>query len=421
MKQLQKIKLREVIEEIQADEELAADQQFYGEQAFQEWLRTRGLPPKPTGPPSAEKTRSSPKERTGSRGQMSREKTNEKSSLDHANRSQQPQGSLYHANSFRPLSNPQTPVAQPPGTADSHPERKVQEASRRNTPGSRGQEGMAYSRSTTDSGDMGLYEKPTQDQEPVTDDNMDQDQGLLHANPWNKSTKVPETFAAYMAMLQDHYPRDEYTMLPKYNPKRVSRSPTVILAEQNGSAKPRQQAKSAPANQLKRKKEHSTFLAPLKERPVVHKCKHIGDVHKRKHADQDKLPRSEIGMHMMSDMESRLFQSGLLSRRRRMPRTPHTPERIPGTASTAISGVSHWSDDMYSYRNMDLPGMLQLMKRMHAPTHFPNVEGEEYDLNLGQVAALWRRGVELLKSGSGQKVTFLRVIVGFWESIKLNF
>ena len=353
MKQLQKLKMQEILDEIQADEELAAEHQFYGEQAFQEWLRNRGLPPKPTRPISTEKRleqRSSPEERM-----KSREKIQSGKALPEPLKREASQG-LYQPNS---LQAPSQSKPKSPWTSRGSHERKVQEASKRNAFGSRGREATAFSQST-DSGDMGLHEGPMSQSSEQPPEVSDARAGLYHLGPWNKSTKVPETFGPYMAMLPDYYPRDEYTMLPKHSAKRQSRSPTFLLAEQ-GSAQSR---KGSCQERTK-----SKTRAPLRERSVVYKCKHVADLHTKRHADPEKLPRDEIGMHMTNDTNSKFFQSGLLTRRRLQ------------SPDTTTSGVSHRSDSAELYRTFDMERMLQTMKRMHGPRYFHDIGGEEYDLD----------------------------------------
>ena len=44
MKQLERLKMKHVLQEIEQEEQLQADQKFYGDIAFERWLDSKGLP-----------------------------------------------------------------------------------------------------------------------------------------------------------------------------------------------------------------------------------------------------------------------------------------------------------------------------------------------------------------------------------------
>jgi hypothetical protein len=109
--------------------------------------------------------------------------------------------------------------------------------------------------------------------------------------------------------------------------------------------------------------------------------KNIDDVHKRHVPDFEALPRNEGALHMTNDPKSILFRNGLLFRP-----TPSTSS----TSSTTLSGVSSESSlHKRSSGKVDTEGVVRLVDRIAKNhDHYPNIKGQEYDLNFGQVAAI---------------------------------
>ena len=246
-----------------------------------------------------------------------------------------------------------------PSSPGQHAERKVQVVSRKSTPQERHVTPKTRESGSTD--DAGLHEKP-QAQQTDEDPSHETEPLMYLPATWNKSTKVADTFSEYSPMLKDHYPRDEYTMLPKHAPKRLTRSPTINVVEQSASP-------SANKSSMSRRgtKDVQEEVGKPGERTVVYKGKHIDDVHKRKMPDVEQLPRAEIGMHLTNDLDSRLFLSGLIG--------------VPSSSSSK-SSVSVFTD--MDLNNLSLQGIMSTMERKK--TRFPYIT-EDSIVSMEQPAA----------------------------------
>ena len=182
----------------------------------------------------------------------------------------------------------------------------------------------------------------------------------MHTKPWNKSTKVNKK--PYITNLGDHFPRDEFTKLPINSPKRERSTLSAVITTET-----EKRNQSSGTNHIKMPKLPKDVIdkAMSKDKPVVFKCKNIIDTQKRRMLDWSRFPRSESGLHMTNDLTSMLFQSGLLS------------EMIPSTPSTAISGISDWSDDVGVTRS-DIPAILKFIKQMNEASDFPQASGRHH-------------------------------------------
>ena len=133
---------------------------------------------------------------------------------------------------------------------------------------------------------------------------------------WNSSTRPPASWYRYVRRLPDHYPRDEYSLLPNAPTakRRTTQSPTRMLAEEDLRRK-REMDEAAPKMTFSALKEctASAVVMEKPKTPVVWKPKTILDVNRRRHYSPDSVPKSEAALHITDDMTSWLFQTSLLS------------------------------------------------------------------------------------------------------------
>ena len=371
-----------MLDEIQADEEHKADQQFYGDIAYTEWLASRKLKPGSTGPQGRSRPKStSDKASPVSRGSKTEEpavRSAPKNESLHKTNSVQPESQASApAGAVRPkavgqqLQQPAevkgavrpSPIPEKQENSNRFPERNTELAGWRGSPGRRG---VTPIRATSSEMSTGANEGPGQ-AEPTTAASPGHYEGFYNEKDWNKSTKIPPK--SYTTILTDHYPRDEYTMLPKDPPKRAVREPTDLQEVER-------QVPKVPKDVVAK-----TMHPNLYERPVVHKCKHIADIHKKYHPLYETLPKAEAGIHLTNDPSSRLFQDALLP--------PNRPAMRLRTPSTAMSSVSSWSGSNVTLRSgKSNLSLANIMQRMSKPTQYPRIMGRENDLNLGQVTAI---------------------------------
>ena len=229
-----------------------------------------------------------------------------------------------------------------------------------------------------------MYEEDFYDEEiPIEEETPEKSQMEFNPAPlpptytnprrWNKSTKVVTPI--HISKLPDHYPRDEYTMLPKYPPKRGGVLPPQAKQEELRSEEV-DMNKPLRVPKLPAEVINKALSGDNMERPVVFKCRTILDGIQKRHPGEEK-PRDEVGLHFGNDMSSFIFKSSMQSKRSGSRLTT-----LSSKSSTALTGGSG------SSLKLDLGAVADIMKRMQKPASFPNLRGEEYDLNLGQLAGI---------------------------------
>ena len=258
--QLQKVKMQQVLREIEEDESNRFDQQFYGELAYRNWLQEKGV--------QKERKDGGPKDHLHKANSVQRKPSEKKSSLSNTK-------SLAGTN----VGN----------ISKSAIKSKIPQ--------------------TPESEDGGLHEQRN-DQEFDQGDNDLSGDKLRHEYPWNISTHTPPY--EYLPRLPDYYPRDEYTMQPRYPLKKGGRpAPDTnmipIRHENINSAAKLRKPKLAPEILEKALLEGSS----IQDRPVVYKCKNIIDVPKLKQYDQERRPKAEAAIHLCDDRNSALFKAAL--------------------------------------------------------------------------------------------------------------
>lgn len=313
MNQLQKVKMQQVLREIEEDEDNRKDRQFYGDTAFKQWLDCKALPEKLTGPPSSRKK--------GGPSKVNESTMSRKGSKVSGSEKRAP---LHKANSLQLPANrsARTPIETPVSRDETERVRAKtpsEDKNKKNAP-----EVKFVEPDQPISGTDG--EKPSK-----TEGNP----AYINTAPWNKSPKTP--IPEYVKMLPDHYPRDIYTSLPKYPatrkrpPKPTEKQHLLRLGPGSddvfGDGQSPIRMPQLPADMIEKVLGND---ASKKEKRIVFKCENIIDVQTRKHFDPDAdgIHRPEIGLHFTNQIESRVFKAALQQ------------ERLLTTPSTIISGVS---------------------------------------------------------------------------------
>ena len=258
--QLQKVKMQQVLREIEEDESNRFDQQFYGELAYRNWLQEKGA--------QKEMKDGGAKDHLQKANSLQGKPSEKKSSLSHTK-------SLAGAN-----------VANIP-----------KNAIRSKFP------------KTSESEDRGLHEQRHEEEFDQGDKELNEEK-LRHEYPWNVSTHTPPY--EYLPRLADYYPRDEYTMQPRYPLKKGGKpAPDTNMI-------PIRHENINPTAKLRKPKLAPEILekvllegSSIQDRPVVYKCKNIIDVPKLRQYDQERLPKAEAAIHLCDDLNSALFKAAL--------------------------------------------------------------------------------------------------------------
>ncbi len=375
MYQLQKVKMQQVLKEIEQEESTKFDQQFYGELAYRNWLE----------------------EKDGKDGKTSTKNQKAGSAAPAAKPSKEPAESLQKANSVRPTSKGRpSPIPEELSRGNTRGTPKTQltgESASPKPPQSLPQTPYSRGTMTGGSGDMGLYEKPEvkvqfADEQNTQSATTPEDPGYYNPNPWNVSTHIPPY--EYLPNLPDYYPRDEYSMKPKY-PLLKGGVPAP-----NVNSIPIRHEVIDPKAKLRMPKLSPQMLEKAlmadQDRPVVYKCKNIIDVQNRKHYGPNELSaKSETAIHLCDDFTSRMFKAALQINKSPSPDKMSSKSSLRSGSSsksrlsTTSGSTRHTHGDGYGI-NVDLPGVTNQLRKMNKPDHYPNIRGFEYDLNLGQVA-----------------------------------
>ena len=331
MKHFEKVKMAQVLQEIEQDDMSKPDQQLYGAEAYENWSRVKGKEP----------------------GKKKDTK-------------QKPTTGLHKANSLKKpeiLETSRTPETRKSPELKKAPERKMtpeaKGSSRKQTP---------VSRQTTDS-TLGLYEEETMPQKSLEASNIESRptsaKPFYNSNLWDKSTHLPKSRFPYTTNLTDYYPRDEYTMMPIYPLKKGSNSKPIpaITPQLKAQLGDLNMKSELPADFIEK------ALISGADREVLFKCRNIIDAQCKKHyVDDDRIAKPETALHL-SDPSSSLYRSALVHTR------PTSLAKLDSRSSQAQS-------DFYRY---DMKGVLQIMTNMTKPTSFPNIKGHHYDLYAGEV------------------------------------
>ncbi|CAL1529692.1 unnamed protein product [Lymnaea stagnalis] len=332
MQQLKKVKMLQVLKELEEEEEIKAAQQFYGDEAFKQWMATKS------------ETKTSPEKFVNAKGQDNRE-------------------SIFRPNSIS--------------------RKTIVENQQHTTKEKVIVDGMKI---TAENGsDFEINEDYEFMDDKQNEDNSKKNKlkkrrktpNLLNLEDWNISTKATDN--QYVPGLEDDYPRDEYTMMPKVKgaPKYFEGKFVAPLTSANIDEDIKRKGSGA---QLRKPKLPAEIInqvlgkdSTVVDRGMIFKCKHIEDVHTKRKYDADKTGRSEAPLHLTNDVTSFLVQNSVRL---------HTSPKTSSSRSDSKSGVTNteWRD-----KNFPLPLVMQTLKNMNQPRHFPNIKGNETLFMYGNV------------------------------------
>ena len=350
--------MQQVLQELADHETHQAEQQFYGNNAFNNWLQEKGLDKEADQKKEAQKSKKSilkqPSSRKGGKSSMLSGETGRESTFK-AN-----SVSRTGVQSRGASSNVQVSYKQPAQT--SVVQRRISEVSHR--PPSR-QTGSSET-------DFGLHENTEvrKDDADKVIGNAKKGPAFMNPNRWEITTHVPGK--KYEPLLKDVYPRDQYTMKPTHKStpaeqellqKSNSDVPQIVLIDDKSNIRSLRWPK-LPQDVIDKNlsKNPEAF-----ERPQVFKCKNIIDIEQKKKLPFEKRFRDEATIHLCDDIDSPLFRNSL-------------QKPLGSTSvSTSTSSVSDWKDE-------DFPTdkVIEMLKRMAKPDRFPKTLGSDFEVNFGK-------------------------------------
>ncbi|CAD5116456.1 unnamed protein product [Dimorphilus gyrociliatus] len=183
----------------------------------------------------------------------------------------------------------------------------------------------------TDSSDTGLYERnqPSVENQPLEEGNLEDGcelgrTGFYNPNSWNPSTHIKPK--DYLTDLADDYPRDEYTKLPRL--RDLLRTPAYVASIREKAEKLGVDVDKLKDELMKEEKEKKW------EKSVLHKPKNIEYSQTKRKYETPFALTSEAPFHLIGDSNSLLVRLNIIE------------ERIPPTPSTTLSALSvnHVSD-----------------------------------------------------------------------------
>ena len=336
MQQLKKLKMQQVLKELEEDEEMKAAQQLYGDEAFKQWMASKNLTTQSAGAQDSTKA--------GSVGG-------------------------YKPNS---VARKTTTVKVPLNARKMSVKAIKHEKEEEECAGMTDEELLRGLDGNNDNDDAKGKDKERNKKVPR----------FYNSDEWNKSTKAP--LKKYVSNLTDDFPRDEYTMMA-----RVKGAPTFYEGKFHRPITPnnidediRKKGSGAKLRQPKLPREiirHELSNNPgAISRGMLFKCKHIGDVHTKKKYDSDTKGRPEAPLHLINDVRSYMIKNSV----RMLSLAPNSTE---SSRSKSESSKSRFARTELTDDHFPLPMVMQTLKNMSQPTHFPNIRGREYEINLGDI------------------------------------
>lgn len=356
MRQLKKLKMQQVLRELEEEAEVQAAHQFYGQQAYEQWLSTRGLRVTKTGLVKTDSPKAQAKP------------------------------------GKKPTVTIREPLMKPNSMAVRGPQEVVAESGAITMSVSVGKKVSTSSKpSRLDTAttmmselDAGLYGHGEQREPSAKVEARTVSPDYYNPNKWNFSPKTPGT--AYVPILKDEYPRDEYTLMPKtgdvkYFDGKHAKEESDSGEKKVGATEKNLRKPNLPQEVIEREmsKDPSLF-----DRPILFKPRHIDDVHKKKKYAREEKPLSEAPLHLCDDVTSDLVKLSVLF-------NPHSekpslkPQKSAGKASRQTSGNSESSHPNGPSYSCPLPELLTTLKLMQKPDHYPPIRGKEYDIRMDNV------------------------------------
>lgn len=318
MGQLKTLKMQQVLKELEEAEEQQKEQELYGEKSYQDWLKKKNLP--------------DPRQKE--------EKEKKKPARE-------------------PLQKPNSkaPPQDQPRDADSKIHVSFEQSSTP-TPGTKQRRGFSFHSSEDGS--------KTEDKENVEKKKERAKTAIAHPTDWKLALHPPKP--NYVTNLKDDYPRDMFTMMPKlkaapmyFDGKFGSR---VNVIDENSKNRKLKSMKIKKPNLPEEVIEKYLSNDPSKlERPIVFKPRHIADVNKKKKYEDDIRGKDEVTLHLCDDFSSFMYRNALFR-------------------SNTMDMIGRPESDDWQSKNYPTNDVLNTLKIMKKPSHFPNIKGEEYVLGI---------------------------------------
>ncbi|KAK3094726.1 hypothetical protein FSP39_005473 [Pinctada imbricata] len=314
MGHLKKMKMAQVLKEIEDENEKKAEKEIEGEKAFDDWLQRKELPRSHTGPNS---------------------KTTEEAP---------PPIIQTEPSSKGKTKTYVSPYAQPRRSI------LVSREERTPTP--------LNSRKLTDMSDdnRGLYGDivPVETQSTPERRKKKFPDAWVNPESWRLALHPPKT--EYICNLTDEYPRDEYTMMPMSKD-----APKYYEGKHEGQENEADDELSSRQKKKKNKKPNlpkdviEKFLSKdpsLVDRPIIFKPIHMFDIHKKKKYESEDQMKGEVSLHLCDDFKSLLYQRSLTD--------TGVLADINDKMSTVSSNSSSKSESLLSYKKALPHGLKQL-------------------------------------------------------------
>lgn len=183
---------------------------------------------------------------------------------------------------------------------------------------------------------------------------------LCHSSQWNISTHVNQS--SYVPNLGDYFPRDEYTMMPQVKgaPKFYDGKFFQPLTPDRIDEDIKRRGSTAKLRKPRLPQDviNSALSKGVSEsdRGMIFKCKHIEDIHIKKKFDADMKGHSEVPLHLTNDINSYLVKNSV----RTLLARPQAS--VSKTGLRSRGSQSECTDD-----NLPLPLVMQKLKSMAMP------------------------------------------------------
>lgn len=358
MLQLKKVKMQQVLKEMENEIEYKEAKEKINDKSFKEWLDQHNLKKSSTGPKGRNRDmdidRYPEKENVkGAKGFIQR------SSLLNPNSIARKSGS-----SYKPSETSSVRFALSDYSLSMDGSRKP-----------------TYLSFISEDLDAGLYEN-ARDKTPSFRDADSTTPGFVNPNQWDFSTRAEE--GEYVTDLSDDYPRDPYTLMPDVEgaPKYYDGFP--LQREKDDKIDTKKTLREPDLPQEVIDQELSRKTRPV-NRPFIFKPKHVFDTHKKKRFPEDVVGRSEVAIHVCDDYSSLLFQNSLgfggvsfTDLLNRDKKTPLSQSNTKKTLSSKSESTLDWKSNRYPREKV-----INTLRNISKKTHFPDIRGQEYDLDLG--------------------------------------
>ncbi|XP_063432151.1 ankyrin repeat domain-containing protein 53-like [Mytilus trossulus] len=321
MGQLKQLKMQQVLKELEEAEDLQKAQEFYGEKSYQDWLKKKNLPDP--------RTKEEMEQTKGKREPL--QKPNSKAP---------PQDQMYSRDK----------------DSDSKIHVSFENASTP-TPGSKYVRGFSF-RSSEEASKS--EEKENLEKKPRART------AIEHPYDWRLALHPPKP--GYITNLTDEYPRDMYTMMPKNKSATMyydgKFAPKVNVIDENSKHRKLKSMKIQKPNLPDEVIDRYLSNDPTRQdRPMVFKSRHISDVNKKKKYEDNVKGKDEVTLHLCEDFSSFMYRNALLR-------------------SNTIDVIGKQESDDWQSKAYPTKDVLNTLKILRRPTHFPNIKGEEYVLGI---------------------------------------